>query len=141
MKSKNLKISQNKNYFFIATTFIWSPLIKSSIFSKISIILLKGFKILKFNKSKIIVIGNLKILLISFLKITNEVLVEEFEIDESIITDDANFRETLDLDSLDYVDLVVFVEENFKVKLTAEDFQTVVTFHDFYNLILNKINE
>ena len=74
-------------------------------------------------------------------RITNEVLVEEFEIDESIISDDSNFRNTLDLDSLDYVDLVVFVEENFKVKLTAEDFLVVVTFNDFYSLILNKINE
>ena len=75
------------------------------------------------------------------IKITNEVLVEEFEIEESIIKGDSNFRETLDLDSLDYVDLVVFVKENFKVKLTAEDFQTVVTFDDFYNLILKKLNE
>ena len=74
-------------------------------------------------------------------RMTNEVLVEEFEIDESIISDDSNFRNTLDLDSLDYVDLVVFVEENFKVKLTAEDFLEVVTFNDFYSLILNKINE
>ena len=75
------------------------------------------------------------------IKITNEVLVEEFEIEESIISSEANFRQTLDLDSLDYVDLVVFVEENFKVKLTAEDFQTVITFDDFYNLILKKLNE
>ena len=75
------------------------------------------------------------------IKITNEVLVEEFEIEESIIKGDSNFRESLDLDSLDYVDLVVFVEENFKVKLTAEDFQTVITFDDFYNLILKKLNE
>ena len=75
------------------------------------------------------------------IKITNEVLVEEFEIEESIIKKDLNFRETLDLDSLDYVDLVVFVEENFNIKLTAEDFQTLVTFDDFYNLILMKINE
>ena len=75
------------------------------------------------------------------IKITNEVLVEEFEIEESTIKGKAHFRETLDLDSLDYVDLVVFVEENFGVKLTAEDFQTVVTFDDFYALISNKINE
>jgi acyl carrier protein len=75
------------------------------------------------------------------IKITNEVLVEEFEIEASTIKEEANFRETLDLDSLDYVDLVVFVEENFKVKLTAEDFQTVITFDDFYNLILKKLNE
>lgn len=75
------------------------------------------------------------------IKITNEVLVEEFEIQESLIVGNKNFRETLALDSLDYVDLVVFVEDNFGVKLTAEDFQTVVTFDDFYNLISNKINE
>ena len=77
----------------------------------------------------------------TIIKTTNEVLVEEFEIEASTIKGEANFRETLDLDSLDYVDLVVFVEENFKVKLTAEDFQTVVTFDDFYNLILKKLNE
>lgn len=75
------------------------------------------------------------------IKITNQVLVEEFEIEASTIKGEENFRETLDLDSLDYVDLVVFVEENFKVKLTAEDFQTVITFNDFYNLILKKLNE
>ena len=75
------------------------------------------------------------------IKITNQVLVEEFEIEASTIKGEENFRETLDLDSLDYVDLVVFVEENFKVKLTAEDFQTVITFDDFYNLILKKLNE
>ena len=77
----------------------------------------------------------------NIIKVTNEVLVDEFEIEQSIITNEANFRDTLDLDSLDYVDLVVFVEENFKVKLTAEDFQSVVSFSDFYNLILNKVNE
>lgn len=75
------------------------------------------------------------------IKIVNEVLVEEFEIDKSTIDGGANFRDTLDLDSLDYVDLVVFVEENFHVKITAVDFQVVVTFDDFYNVIFKKINE
>ena len=56
-----------------------------------------------------------------------------FEVDKDAINPKANFRETLDLDSLDYVDLVVFVEENFSVKLTANDFQTVKSFDDFYN--------
>jgi len=77
----------------------------------------------------------------AIIKTTNDVLVEEFEIDDSTIKGKANFRETLDLDSLDYVDLVVFVEEKFGVKLTAEDFQKVISFNDFYALILNKINE
>ena len=75
------------------------------------------------------------------IKITNQVLIDEFEVDKTQIEANANFRETLDLDSLDYVDLVVFVEENFNVKLTAEDFQKVTTFNDFYQLVFEKINE
>lgn len=75
------------------------------------------------------------------IKITNKVLIDEFEVDEDQIEINADFRETLDLDSLDYVDLVVFVEENFNVKLTAEDFQKVITFNDFYQLVFEKINE
>ena len=71
----------------------------------------------------------------------NEVLVEEFEIEPSNIEGSANFRETLDLDSLDYVDLVVYVEENFNVKIIAEDFVNVKTIDDFYQLIFKKINE
>ena len=43
----------------------------------------------------------------------NGFLVEEFEVDASRITPDANLRETLELDSLDYIDLVVVIESNF----------------------------
>jgi acyl carrier protein len=68
------------------------------------------------------------------------VLAEEFEIDASTITPDAPLKETLDLDSLDLVDVVVLVEQNFGVTLTGPDFIGVVTFQDFYNLLDKKIN-
>ncbi len=44
---------------------------------------------------------------------TNNFLVDEFEVEEDDIFPDANLKETLELDSLDYVDLVVSVESNF----------------------------
>ena len=44
-------------------------------------------------------------------------LVDEFEVDEEDIQPDAILKDTLGLDSLDYVDLVVSVEANFGVKL------------------------
>ncbi|MGB1018166.1 MAG: acyl carrier protein [Chitinophagales bacterium] len=66
---------------------------------------------------------------------TQEFLSEEFEIDKSEITPENNLHTTLDLDSLDYVDLVVIIEENFGVKLTAEDFKDVQTFQQFYDFI------
>ena len=71
----------------------------------------------------------------------NEFLVEEFEVEESKILPDANMRETLDLDSLDYVDLVVVIESNFGFKVVGEDFVNIHTFDDFYNYCQLKVNQ
>lgn len=68
------------------------------------------------------------------------VLADEFEVDASIITPDAHLMETLDLDSLDLVDVVVIIEHNFGITLVGPDFVGIVTFQDFYNLITTKLN-
>lgn len=67
-------------------------------------------------------------------------LVEEFEIEESIIQDDAPMQQTLDLDSLDYVDMVVIIDEHFGFKMVAEDFAGIQTFQDFYDFIGKKVS-
>lgn len=69
----------------------------------------------------------------------NEFLVDEFEVEQSKLVPTANLKETLDLDSLDYVDLVVVIESNFGFKVTAEDFVGIVTFQDFYDYIINRV--
>ena len=63
-------------------------------------------------------------------------LAEEFEIDADKMLPEANLRETLDLDSLDYIDLVVVIESNFQIKVKPEDFTTIVTFQDFYDYVI-----
>ncbi|SMD32185.1 acyl carrier protein [Reichenbachiella faecimaris] len=68
----------------------------------------------------------------------NGFLVEEFEIDPVVLKPEAVLKEALDLDSLDYVDLVVVIEDNFGFKVTGEDFVGITTLDDFYNLICNK---
>lgn len=75
------------------------------------------------------------------IKTVNSFLVEEFEVDEAKITPGANLRETLELDSLDYVDLVVVIESNFGFKVKGEDFTTIHTFQDFYNYCHKKVQE
>ncbi len=70
---------------------------------------------------------------------TNDFLSEEFEVERESITPDAVLKDTLGLDSLDYVDLVVTVESNFGVKLGEPDFVGLSTFNDFYTLIENKL--
>ena len=71
----------------------------------------------------------------------NGFLVEEFEAEVDKISPEANLRETLELDSLDYVDLVVIIESNFGFKVVAEDFITITTFQDFYNYVNRKVEE
>ncbi len=71
---------------------------------------------------------------------TNDFLVDEFEAEIDELQPDANLKDTLELDSLDFVDLVVSVETEFGVKLVAEDFVGVETLQQFYNLIEAKLN-
>jgi len=65
----------------------------------------------------------------------NTLLVEEFEADADAITPDANLKATLELDSLDYIDLIAITESNFGFKVGPDDFNNIATFEDFYNYI------
>ena len=57
---------------------------------------------------------------------TKGFLSEEFEVEKDLIQGESNLKETLDLDSLDYVDLVVVIEDNFGFKVTGEDFRELL---------------
>jgi len=70
----------------------------------------------------------------------NDFLVDEFEVDKSVIQPEANMKESLALDSLDYVDLVVIIESNFGVKLEGKDFQHIHTFNDLYDTVDQKFH-
>lgn len=69
----------------------------------------------------------------------NGFLVEEFEVELAKISPEANLRETLELDSLDYIDLVVVIESNFGFKVKPEDFVSIVTFQNFYDYVNNRV--
>ena len=69
----------------------------------------------------------------------NAFMVDDFEVAESAISPDANLKETLDLDSLDYIDLVVVMEQNFGFKVKPEDFQQMTTIQDFYDYVSNRL--
>ncbi|HOX83781.1 MAG TPA: acyl carrier protein [Chryseolinea sp.] len=69
----------------------------------------------------------------------NGFLMEEFEVEEGKITPEANLRETLELDSLDYIDLVVVIENNFGFKVKAEDFASIQTFQNFYEYVIGRL--
>lgn len=71
----------------------------------------------------------------------NEFLAEEFETDLNSITPEAPLKETLELDSLDYIDLVVILEGNFGIKVKQEEFTSIVTFNDLYRYVQSKMQQ
>ncbi|HNS11597.1 MAG TPA: acyl carrier protein [Bacteroidia bacterium] len=71
----------------------------------------------------------------------NGFLVEEFEVEAEKIVPEANLRETLELDSLDYIDLVVVIESNFGFKVKPEDFADIHTFQNFYDYVHARVGE
>lgn len=67
-------------------------------------------------------------------------LIEDLEVEEEKIFDEANLKEDVGIDSLDFVDIVVIVEKNFGFKIKPEEMAQVVTLNDFYNYISSKVN-
>ncbi|MBR4918157.1 MAG: acyl carrier protein [Bacteroidales bacterium] len=70
----------------------------------------------------------------------NHFLVEEIEIEENLLKEDALLKEGLGIDSLDFVDIVVIVEKNFGFKIKPEEMTNVKTLGQFYDYIAEKIN-
>ncbi len=69
------------------------------------------------------------------IKQVNALLAEEFEIEQSEITPDANVKETLMLDSLSLVDMVALVQQTYKVTIPVADLPSIKTFGQLYDYI------
>lgn len=68
-------------------------------------------------------------------------LIDDLEIDEDKISDDATLKEDMGIDSLDFVDIVVIVEKNFGFKIKPEEMTGVTTLRQFCDYIERKVNK
>ena len=67
-------------------------------------------------------------------------LVDEFEVEPEKLIPEANLKQTLGLDSLDYIDLVVVIESNFSFKVKPEDFANIISLQDFCDYVITRVN-
>lgn len=68
-----------------------------------------------------------------------EFLIDDLEIDEDKIKDDAKLKDDMGIDSLDFVDIVVIVDKKFGFKIKPEEMKGIVTLKDFCDYIEKKV--
>ena len=66
-------------------------------------------------------------------------LIDELEIDEAKIEENARLKEDLGIDSLEVVDVIVLVEEEFGFKMQREDFKELKTYGEFCHFIESQV--
>lgn len=69
------------------------------------------------------------------LKELKEILVTDFELDEELLVPSANLFTTLELDSIDAVDLAVRLQRFTDKKLSPEEFKNIRTIEDVVNTV------
>lgn len=74
----------------------------------------------------------------NFKRFTN-CAVEVLSVDASQVTREASFADDLDADSLDLVELVMALEEEFDVNVEEEELEGITTIGAAYDLIAGKL--
>ena len=65
----------------------------------------------------------------------NEFLIDEFELEENLLSPDAKLKDDLEIESLDFVDIVVIIEKEFGFKVKGEEMVNIRTLQDLYDYI------
>ena len=68
-----------------------------------------------------------------------EVAAEVLSVEPDVVTENARFKEDLDADSLDLVELVMGLEEKFDIEVPEEDLEGVTTVGQAVDLVLAKV--
>ena len=68
-----------------------------------------------------------------------EVAVEVLSVEPDQVVEEARFKEDLDADSLDLVELVMGLEERFDISVPEEDLENVATVGQAVDLVMAKV--
>jgi len=64
-----------------------------------------------------------------------DIIVEQLDVEESEVTMEASFRDDLEADSLDVVELVMELEDEFDLEIADEEAESINTVGDAVNYI------
>ena len=69
-----------------------------------------------------------------------ELAVEVLGVESEAVVDEARFKEDLDADSLDLVELVMALEERFDISVPEDDLENVLTVGQAVALVADKLS-
>src|SRR5260370_16745466 len=72
--------------------------------------------------------------------ILKEAAVEVLSVDPDAVTEEARFKEDLDADSLDLVEFVMALEEEFDIEVPEEELEGVTTVGQAISLVTDKLS-
>jgi acyl carrier protein len=82
-----------------------------------------------------------EVLMSNVLERVTKIIVDRLDVEESKVTPEATFKDDLGADSLDVVELVMELEDEFDLQFSDEDSEKIVTVGDAVSYIESKINE
>ncbi len=75
------------------------------------------------------------------IKIVNDFLIDEFELEPEQIKMDTSLRDELEIESLDLVDIIVLIEKEFGIKVKPTEIVKVKTIRELYDFIIERVNQ
>ena len=70
-----------------------------------------------------------------------DIIVEQLSVDESMVTMDTNLMKDLEADSLDAVEIIMAIEEEFDLEIPDEEAEKVQLVGDLVNYVDDSLND
>ncbi|QCK82499.1 acyl carrier protein [Geobacillus kaustophilus NBRC 102445] len=77
--------------------------------------------------------------MVDVLERVTKIIVDRLGVDESQVTLEASFKDDLGADSLDIVELVMELEDEFNMEISDEEAEKIVTVGDAVNYIKSRL--
>ena len=68
----------------------------------------------------------------------HKAITDNLGVRESMVTPEANFYDDLDADSLDHVEMIMAIEDEFGIEIPDSEVEKIKTVQDLYNSIIDQ---